>query len=638
MKYRLTNIAASLFLALIFSTQFSCVQEIPKKNYLNLADSVHYVGAETCKSCHYDKHKTFSHTGMGLSFGLANRAKSSATFHKDSVLYDAHSDLYYHPLWKEDSLLVNEYRIANGDTVHKRTESAAYIIGSGQHTNSHISNENGYLHQLPFTYYTQEGRLDLPPGFEGGFNTRFNRKIGLECMSCHNSLPKFVLGSENKFEEVPLGISCERCHGPGEIHVSEKMKGILVDTSKFIDYTIVNPGKLAPDLQFDLCSRCHLQGNTVLEEDKSFFDFKPGMKLDDVMNVFLPRFKDDERFIMASHVDRLKMSQCFIKSNDELTCITCHNPHLSINATPKVVYKNACYSCHSDLKDHETEKGDDCISCHMPKSGSTDIPHVTVTDHKIAITQHLSLSESKSVKEFIGLYCVNNSSPSDLTILRAYLQQYEKFEKENYYLDSAFVYLSKIPLEMCTSEWIKFYFFSLDFNGLVNWFERASFESRTDQLNKRSYTNDDAWSWYRVGESYYKIQNYEKASACFEQASLLAPFHLEIQNKFGMALLKCNRLKEAKKVFEFVRSENPNFEKVYANYGYLYTILGEFDQALIMYEKGIALNPDIAQLWMNLAAYYLHFQNIESAQNSLSQVLRINPNDKRAQQLLNQIK
>ena len=622
----------------MFSTQFSCVQEIPKKNYLNLADSVDYVGAETCKSCHYDKHKTFSHTGMGLSFGLANRTKSSATFHKDSVLYDVHSDLYYHPLWKEDSLLVNEYRIANGDTVHKRTESAAYIIGSGQHTNSHISNENGYLHQLPFTYYTQEGRLDLPPGFEGGFNTRFNRKIGLECMSCHNSLPKFVLGSENKFEEVPLGISCERCHGPGEIHVSEKMKGILVDTSKFIDYTIVNPGKLSPDLQFDLCSRCHLQGNTVLEEDKSFFDFKPGMKLDDVMNVFLPRFKDDERFIMASHVDRLKMSQCFIKSNDELTCITCHNPHLSINATPKVVYKNACYSCHSDLKAHENEQGDDCVSCHMPKSGSTDIPHVTVTDHKIAITQHMSLSESKSVKEFIGLYCVNNSSPSDLTILRAYLQQYEKFEKENYYLDSAFVYLSKIPLEMCTSEWIKFYFFSLDFNGLVNWFERASFESRSNQLNKRSYTNDDAWSWYRVGESYYKTKNYEKASVCFEQASLLAPFHLEIQNKFGMALLKCNRLKEAQKVFEFVRLENPNFEKVYANYGYLYTILGEFDLALIMYEKGIALNPDIVQLWMNLAAYYLHFQNIESAQNSLSQVLRIKPNHKRAQQLLNQIK
>jgi tetratricopeptide (TPR) repeat protein len=250
----------------------------------------------------------------------------------------------------------------------------------------------------------------------------------------------------------------------------------------------------------------------------------------------------------------------------------------------------------------------------------------------------MSLSESKSVKEFIGLYCVNNSSPSDLTILRAYLQQYEKFEKENYYLDSAFVYLSKIPLEMCTSEWIKFYFFSLDFNGLVNWFERASFESRTDQLNKRSYTNDDAWSWYRVGESYYKTKNYEKASTCFEQASLLAPFHLEIQNKFGMALLKCNRLKEAQKVFEFVRSENPNFEKVYANYGYLFTILGEFDQALLMYEKGIALNPDIVQLWMNLAAYYLHFQNIENAQNSLLQVLRIKPNHKRAQQLLNQIK
>jgi hypothetical protein len=44
---------------------------------------------------------------------------------------------------------------------------------------------------------------DLPPGFENGFNERFDRPIGLECMSCHNAMPtEFVAGSTNKFSKA----------------------------------------------------------------------------------------------------------------------------------------------------------------------------------------------------------------------------------------------------------------------------------------------------------------------------------------------------------------------------------------------------------------------------------------------------
>ena len=71
-------------------------------------------------------------------------------------------------------------------------------------------------------------------------------------MSCHNAIPDFVLGSENKFHSIPKGIDCERCHGPGEIHVKQKFAGNIVDTSKYIDYSIVNPSKLPLDLQFDV--------------------------------------------------------------------------------------------------------------------------------------------------------------------------------------------------------------------------------------------------------------------------------------------------------------------------------------------------------------------------------------------------
>ena len=90
----------------------------------------------------------------------------------------------------------------------------------------------------------------------------------MECMSCHNAYPSNVEGSLNKYHSLPEGIDCERCHGPGELHVKEKMSGVIIDTSKYIDYSIVNPKKLEKDLQFDVCSRCHLQGTTVLKNGK----------------------------------------------------------------------------------------------------------------------------------------------------------------------------------------------------------------------------------------------------------------------------------------------------------------------------------------------------------------------------------
>ena len=37
-------------------------------------------------------------------------------------------------------------------------------------------------------------KRQLPPGYENGFNNRFNRLIELECMSCHNAFPEMVLG------------------------------------------------------------------------------------------------------------------------------------------------------------------------------------------------------------------------------------------------------------------------------------------------------------------------------------------------------------------------------------------------------------------------------------------------------------
>src|SRR5688572_18068858 len=272
-----------LFCGLLFFIviQFHCTNQEPavSQQYASLDTNVSYVGMNACKECHVSIHETFIETGMGKSFEVASQSKSAAEFGNTHKIYDKHLDFWYKPYWENDSLKIMEYRLEDNDTVHKRTETVSYIIGSGQHTNSHLMNTNGYVNQMPMTFYTQKGHWDLPPGFENGGNSRFSRLIGLECMSCHNSFPVFTEGSENKYEFIDNGIGCERCHGPGSQHVKDKKEGKIVDVVTGIDYSIVNPAKLPIDLQLDVCQRCHIQGNAILNEGKSFFDFRPGMSL-----------------------------------------------------------------------------------------------------------------------------------------------------------------------------------------------------------------------------------------------------------------------------------------------------------------------------------------------------------------------
>lgn len=130
-------------------------------HYLNMNDTVKYVGAHTCMLCHQGIYNSFIHTGMGESFDKASKEKSAAKFGPHVVIYDKYKDFYYHPFWKKDSLYVLEFRLQGKDTIYKHEQQINYIIGSGMHTNSHMYRVNGYIYQIPITFYTQEGKWDL---------------------------------------------------------------------------------------------------------------------------------------------------------------------------------------------------------------------------------------------------------------------------------------------------------------------------------------------------------------------------------------------------------------------------------------------------------------------------------------------
>lgn len=623
--------------------------------FRNLSDSATYVGIEVCKTCHYNIYQTYIETGMGQSFGPSSQVRSDSKLDASSRLTDPHRNLQYHPYWSNDSLFLLEFRLGDrGDTTHQRVQYINYIIGSGQHTNSHIYNVNGYLYQAPFTYYTQEGTLDFPPGFEGGNNTRFSRKIGLECMSCHNALPEMHPGSENRFTQVPAGISCERCHGPGSIHVSEKMAGIIIDTAQATDYSIVNPAKLSPDLQIEICQRCHLQGNSVLEPDQNFYDFRPGMKLSDVMTVFLPRYEGGEnQFIMASHADRMVQSECYIATDGGFNCISCHNPHVSVHATEAQQYNQSCLSCHQPDRDEtsassaggssakiQLNKGctesyehrlqvnnNDCSACHMPPSSSIDIPHVTVHDHKIQIpSEDVSLQreeQPEALKRFLGLIAINNPNPSNRTRALGYLQQFEKFTPDPQFLDSAATYIERAgsPLDLV----VYHAFLSEDHAAAAAAVHAVGLKSFINTYNSREMMNRDAWTVYRAGQCFAALGMNPAALRLYEHAWNLAPYQLEFRNKLAALYIRMGELQRGMQHLDTLVQQQPLFTDAWVNLGFAHMLMGNLEASLTASHKALRLDPDAVQALINAAGVHGMRGDWSSARKQLERAATLEP-------------
>jgi len=565
--------------------------------YLNLSDTVAYIGKEACKVCHEKEYATFMQTGMGKSFDKATHRKSDADFSHNPIVFDSLRNFYYRPYWQGDTMKIEEYRLYESDTIYKRVEDIAYIIGSGHHTNSHMININGFVYQAPLTFYTQEARWDLPPGFKKGLQARFDRPIKFECMTCHNGLPALAYGSENKYLSVPSGIACERCHGPGALHARQMKLGHGVDTASVIDWSIVNPKDLSIAQQMSLCQRCHLQGPTVLKQGKNFMDFKASMNLGDIMDVFLPEYEHPSAsFIMASHADRLRQSACY--AGGKLSCINCHNPHANGYAAQEEQFQKACLSCHQrEACPDEHAKSDQtaCYHCHMPPSPSIDIPHVHITDHRIQKPPDTRF-EKKSVNRFKRLKCMTNDHPGKLLMAQGYLRFYEGFNSDAVFLDSVKYFLDKV-----SSQSNQLFETTVHYHYLKQEWKLISDMIQQNQVK----TIDDPYTLYRIGEAFYRLNHYDDAIIFTRKAYSLKPLIPEFANRLGSLYVLTGNYKNALDVFESFLKNMPDYVPVLSNLGILEINTGNFNRGIARLKKALALNPDYNLAYTNLVQAYM---------------------------------
>lgn len=350
-----------------------------------------YADPKACAGCHSEIAVAYARTGMGRSFFEPSASNTIEDYAGTPDYYHALSGTRYRMSIRDGQYFQRRWQLDGaGREINVEETRIDYVMGSGNHARSYLHRTaRGMLVELPLGWYPDHGgNWAMVPGNDVPRpNTR--RFVSYKCMFCHNGYPDIPAGnrapgSEPVFVgELPQGIDCQRCHGPGAEHVRTSGRA-----------PIINPAKLTPERRMEICMQCHLETTSgripaVLQRfDRSAFSFIPGEPLADFAISFdhAPGTGHDDKFEAVSSVYRLRQSRCYLESAGKLECATCHDPHRIPRGEEGLrQYSAACLRCHATAPHAAglAATASDCITCHMPKRRAEDAPHVIMTDHKI---------------------------------------------------------------------------------------------------------------------------------------------------------------------------------------------------------------------------------------------------------------
>ncbi len=355
-------------------------------------DDPHYIGPETCADCHPKKFEGYSQTAHYRTSRTPDLTTIQGSFDPgENHLKTRNEHLHYEMQSKSDGLYQTVF-IEHDDQVYSHAGKIDIVTGSGNHAQTFLSWKNDRLYELPVTHFTDGDQWVNSPNYVDG-TADFARPVPPSCLECHATYFKYVEGSLNRYvkDRSILGISCERCHGPGSSHVEFHRNNPDATDAMHIIY----PGNLPRLRKIEICAQCH-SGGTV-ENIRPHFSYRPGEPLDEYKKLDHTSKEARTGVHTANQYARLSMSRCFTE-NDEITCISCHDPHQNEHGN-LALFSKRCLKCHEvtecrmagEQSRHST--GMDCITCHMPKIADTatplenadDIQSPLIRDHFIRI-------------------------------------------------------------------------------------------------------------------------------------------------------------------------------------------------------------------------------------------------------------
>ena len=347
-----------------------------------------YVGPQACAPCHAARTADFLKTNHARACRLPDGDGMPAGFAVGLGGFTPRNSAIRFEMTRSGNDFFQTSIRPTPFGAERSTSRIGLVYGAGKLDEVFFTWHDDYLFELPVTWLHPQnawGSVSFHQLSQGDFS----RTTTPRCMECHNTWFHHIAGTENKYEPQSflLGVSCERCHGPGRDHIALHEGHPVAGKSTLL----VHPGKLSRERQIEVCTQCH--GNALRHRTPEF-SYRPGEPLDTHFRTAITEFPEQDH--VANQVKYLRQSKCFQKA-EKMSCVTCHDPH---QPTDVAAVQQSCLKCHQPAACVERPRlpaavRDDCVACHMPKQfwmnvhfhteDDVFLPPIRRSAHKIAV-------------------------------------------------------------------------------------------------------------------------------------------------------------------------------------------------------------------------------------------------------------
>ncbi len=529
-----------------------------------------------------------------------------------------------------------------GEKANVLDNAIDFVMGSGNHARTYLHRTaRGTLQQLPVSWYAENGgEWAMSPGYDRPDHQGFQRSVTYDCMFCHNAYPEIPAGagprSEPVFLRVPEGIDCRRCHGDGEKHMALARGGARVGE---IRGAILNPSRLSPERQLEVCAQCHLETTSsplpgsIVRYERGPFSYRPGEPLDAFILHFdhAPGSGHDDKFEISSSVYRLRKSACFRMSEGALTCTTCHDPHNALRGEEAARhYTSVCRGCHASALDRlitggAHTKSEDCTGCHMPKRRTEDVVHVVMTDHWI-----------QRVKPSGDLVAPRAEVPVDAHPYRGEVVRYGLSSAAPRPEDELYLAVAQVSQQSnldagivrITAAIAKFHPDNPEYDlqladALSN--ARRFAEAAPVYQDALKLDPKSAAAFERLALCLSQMGNVSGAESALDQALKLAP-NATRWVLLGEVRVQQGKLREALDAFQSAVQLDPRMPDAFATAGAIAFELGDSAQGETDLRRALLLHPNHPAAHNNLGNLLAETNRFEEAKFHFETALRIRPN------------
>ena len=551
-----------------------------------------------CASCHPKEAASYSKTGMARSF---RKVAPAAMPESVSDFVHPATGMHYSMVFRYGRQFQRRWNIGMGGRETNVQELPVdYVIGSGNHARTYLSRTaRGALIELPLGWYSEKGGYwAMNPGYDSP-HPPSHRAITYECMFCHNGYPRIPAanaedGAEALYSgELPEGIDCARCHGPGEKHQALARSGNASVES--VRNAVVNPARLSPERQMDVCMQCHLETAStrlpgmIRRFNRAPFSFTAGEALGNFALYFdhASGTGHDDKFEIAGSAYRLRKSRCFLESGGRMTCLTCHDPHGARNVAA------SCRQCHSTLAAKHPD-GADCASCHMPRRRTEDAVHVVMTDHLI--------QRRPPARDLLAGLAESHPDPS---------HEY-KGEVVPYY-PAPFPADAEGRLYAAVAQ-------VRDGRNLTAGIARLERALQASPAPRAEFH-------MALGDAFHAAGQPARAVTAYQEAVKRRPDSARAWRYLGIALHESGVRAEAVKALGRALSLDPQEARANAELGAILSEQGRPAEAIAALTRATRLDPDLPDVWTALGATLTATGNTEVAEKAFRNAIRIDPYD-----------